>query len=158
MSRSSTKQSNIPYMDYAKIRPVKSPARANQHDAGVDFFVPDDFQTTIVPPFGDIKIPSGIKVNIPEGTALIAHNKSGVATKKRLVHGACVIDCGYQGEIVMHLINTTDQPVEVKAGEKILQFVHVPVLLDTWEEMMEPLLYVEKSNRGEGGFGSTGHH
>ena len=54
-----------------------------------------------------LRIKSGIKVNVPQGYALIAFNKSGISTKLGLIVGACVIDSGYQGELSIHIINTS---------------------------------------------------
>ena len=75
---------------FCKVRDVKSPAKAHPFDAGFDFFIPNDYGRRILPPGTDILIPSGIKVDVPEGYALIAMNKSGIATKQKLRTGACV--------------------------------------------------------------------
>ena len=75
---------------FCKVRDVKSPVKAHPFDAGFDFFIPNDFGRRILPPGADILIPSGIKVDVPEGYALIAMNKSGIATKQKLRTGACV--------------------------------------------------------------------
>ena len=64
-------------MRIAKIRDVKTPTRANNSDAGIDFFVPNDFNTVKIMPHDSILIPAGIKVDVPNGHALIAFNKSG---------------------------------------------------------------------------------
>ena len=92
-------------MKFAKVKDVKTPKRANNTDAGIDFFVPETAGTITLTPGDSCLIASGIKVNVPEGYALVAFNKSGVATKKGLQVGACVVDCGYQGEVHIHLVN-----------------------------------------------------
>ena len=91
-------------MQIAKIRNVKTPTRGTNGSAGIDFYVPDDYPDSLctIPPGDRFFIPSGIKANVPEGYALIAMNKSGVALKKGLMVGACVVDSDYQGEIHLH--------------------------------------------------------
>ena len=64
-------------MKYTKTKDVKSPVRANPTDAGIDFFVPNDFGAVTLEPGQDILIDAGIKVIVPEGYALIFKEKSG---------------------------------------------------------------------------------
>nr|DAH10936.1 MAG TPA: dUTPase [Caudoviricetes sp.] len=143
-------------MKFCKIRDVKSPCRGHATDAGIDFFVPNDFSATVLPPHQSINIPSGIKASIPAGHALIAFNKSGVALKKGFDVGASVVDESYQGEIHLHLTNTSEHYINVEPGEKIVQFILLPVNYEMPEEVAEDDLFESKSERGEGGFGSTG--
>jgi dUTP pyrophosphatase len=143
-------------MKISKIRDVKDPVRANQDDAGIDFFIPNDSKKITLYPNEGAIIPSGIKVNVPSGHALIAFNKSGIATKKGLQVGACVVDCGYQGEIHIHLTNTGIGTQTLHAGDKIVQFVLVQLGSPDVEVVQERFLYNAVSNRGTGGFGSTG--
>ena len=143
-------------MKFAKTRDVKSPTRANSADAGIDFFVPIDYTSQEIRKVEKILIPSGIKVDVPEGYALIAFNKSGVALTRELQVGACVIDLGYQGEVHFHLFNYGNNVVWLHPGEKIIQFVLLPLGDPAVEEVKEKDLYTEVSSRGEGGFGSTG--
>ena len=142
-------------MKIAKIKAVKTPERGTQESAGIDFFVPDGIIAKLAP--GDsCLIPSGIKVKVPTGHALIAFNKSGVAVNKNLYAGACVVDEDYQGEIHINLTNVGRKEVGIKPGEKIIQFILLPVFYDTIELVDLENLYVEATSRGEGGFGSTG--
>jgi|TARA_R110000822_G_scaffold142416_1_gene280499 dUTP pyrophosphatase len=144
-------------MKITKIRDVKTPTRANATDAGVDFFIPNDYNCkTELSPGESCFIPSGIKVNVPEGYALIAFNKSGVATKKGLHVGACVVDCGYQGELHINLTNVSAEDQTIAAGDKIVQFVLLPLGNPSIELVEENNLYETVSTRGEGGFGSSG--
>lgn len=142
-------------MRISKIKDVKTPARGNANDAGIDFFVPNDFEEAIVQPHSHIRIGSGIRAEVPEGYALIAFNKSGVALSG-LIMGACVIDEGYQGEINLHLFNPTDEPVTVKPGQKLVQFILIPMFYDSVEEVADSELHTVESTRGDGAFGSTG--
>jgi dUTP pyrophosphatase len=160
-------------MKFAKIRDVKSPNRGTPQSAGIDFFIPNDWnggEPLDLQPGGNILIPSGIKVNVPTGYALIAFNKSGVAAKKGLIVGACVIDEDYQGEVHLNVINTNHEWethrdgvyykdsgfVKIVPGEKLLQCILVPVNYANPEEVVVEELYAEESLRGSGGFGSTG--
>lgn len=145
---------------FTKVRDVKSPTRANEGDAGIDFYVPVNlnekdlrecnvresfFGLTIndgivqlinLPPHERIVIPSGIRVLMePKYSALIAANKSGVATKKGLIFTAEVVDSPYVGEIHIAVVNTSNTPKEIKAGDKLMQFIHTPVYLTKPEEI-----------------------
>ena len=142
----------------AKIRAVKTPTRGTEGSAGIDFYVPNDYPANLctVNQGGRFFIPSGIKANVPEGYALIAMNKSGVALKKGLMVGACVVDSDYQGEIHLHLVNTGTNDVTIEPGEKLTQFLLIPVNHCLVSEVSEAELFTEESTRGAGGFGSTG--
>ena len=145
-------------MKITKIRDVKTPIRGTAGSAGIDFFVPNDYPSNLctIPPCERFFIPSGIKANVPEGYALIAMNKSGVALKKGLMVGACVVDSDYQGEIHLHLVNTSAKPVTIEPGDKLTQFLLIPVNHCVVEEVPLGLLFEEETSRGSGGFGSTG--
>lgn len=167
-------------MQFCTVREVKNPNRANSTDAGVDFFVPtnlalEDFKgkpsdgcytefvndvldSIRLDPGGRVLIPSGVHVRLEAGTALVLMNKSGVAAKEGLVIGSCVVDESYTGEIHISLINTTSHSVWIKAGQKIVQGLILnveqskPMEAATLEELYEGF----DSERGDGGFGSTG--
>ena len=142
----------------SKIRNVKTPTRGTDGSAGIDFYVPDTYLSGMpaIPPGGAVFIPSGIKANVPEGFALIAFNKSGVALKKRLMVGACIVDSDYQGEIHLHLVNTSRESVNIEPGEKLVQFLLMPVDHCTIDEVDLDELFKSDTVRGSGGFGSTG--
>ena len=162
-----------------------APKRA-QGDAGFDFYVPkysealvDEINTksnrkvslikSIVDnseevkiklyPHEDVLIPTYVYSQFPSNIALVAKNKSGVATKQKLDVGACVVDSSYQGVIHVHVTNVSSEPQFIEFGKKIVQFV--PFLIDDSEPEVFTDLKLEeffnnKSNRGAGGFGSTG--
>jgi dUTP pyrophosphatase len=150
---------------FTKVRPVKSPVRGTAESAGIDFFVPEDFEPVEVLPGNSTLIPSGIKCAYPPGYALILFNKSGIATKYKLTSLACVCDSDYQGEIHISLINAGLDTVIITPGMKIAQFILVPIdlaipreveteeaLWNSWQTMGRGV----SSERGEGAFGSTG--
>jgi dUTP pyrophosphatase len=145
-------------MKFLKTRDVKSPNRGTSHSAGIDLFVPNDFDRVTLNPGQRINIPSGIKMNVPENHALVAFNKSGVATKKGLVVGACVIDSDYTGEIGLHVINSGVDSVTIEPGDKLLQVLLLPIHMVELEEChsAEEVFMNKQTERGEGGYGSTG--
>lgn len=159
-------------MKFAKVRNVKSPERGTERSAGIDFFIPEDFGVHKLFGGDDILIPSGIKAEIPEFYMLMAADKSGIVTTANaqkeigrkpksssfescIIIGAKIVDEDYQGEIHIHLINVGNDPVILKPGMKIAQFILVPVLYDDLEEVSETELFTKTSSRGSGGFGST---
>lgn len=111
-----------------------------------------------VAPHKDIIIPSGIKSKFDKNLALIANNKSGVATKKKLIFGASVIDTSYQGEWHYHLINTSDDYQVVECGTKVIQFIPHYISMDpvVVRDCSEEEFFTEKTSRGAGWAGSTG--
>lgn len=147
-------------MKIARIRDVKLPTRGTAASAGLDFYTPNNIPEIELLPGEDALIPSGIKAKLPKGFALIAFNKSGVATKQGLQVGACVVDEDYQGEIHIHVTNVSDTKTTIKPGQKLVQMILVPVSYEDVEEVAENELFTEadvlESERGEGGFGSTG--
>ena len=151
------------YLKMAQTRDVKIPQRANSGaDAGLDFFVPNDWnggETLILAPGQSVKIPAGIKAEVPAGFALIFFNKSGVAAKRSLIVGACVIDHGYAGEVHINMINVGDTEQTIAPGEKIVQAILIPVITFETITVPEDELYRDihvAGSRGAGGFGSTG--
>ena len=139
-------------MKVQKLRNVKTPSRGTSVSAGIDFYVPEDFETQVLKPGQSVLIPSGIKAQVPRGYALIAFNKSGVATKQGLQVGACVVDEDYRLEIHLHVINISDKDQTVATGQKLIQFVLIPVCYFDVEEVDN----IENNTERKGGFGSTG--
>lgn len=159
-------------MRYSKVRDVKSPERGTDKSAGIDFFVPTEFDMMVYPHM-DVLIPSGIVAEVPEGCMLMAADKSGIATSKRareamgvipkddtfsspVILGAKIVDEDFQGEIFIHLINLGNHPVRVKPNMKIAQFIIVPVSYESLEEVPRKKLFRAPSERGGGALGSTG--
>lgn len=162
-------------MKFSKTRKVKSPEYAHiKSDAGIDFFIPqfnDEFindlmnknnnniqiqdGNIIILPHQRILIPSGIYVNVPHNRALIANNKSGIATKLGLIYGASVIDNGYQGQVHISLINTSNKIVTLMQNQKIIQFILHVIDNNNLIEVDFDDLYSTKSQRQKGGFGHT---
>ena len=147
------------------VRNVKAPRRANKHDAGTDFFVPEysteflellitknndnklfyqikkdnDGNTQLyvtIPPAEQIMIPSGVRVWIlNKNTFLQATNKSGVASKYHLDVMANTVDADYQGEMHINLCNNGNVPVTIQTGQKLVQFIHQYYIPTDWQEI-----------------------
>jgi dUTP pyrophosphatase len=141
-------------MKIQKLRNVKTPNRGTAASAGIDFYVPEDFETVSLKPGESVLIPSGIRVQVPRGYALIAFNKSGVAVKQGLSVGACCVDEDYEGEVHLHMINTSNKDQVIATGQKLVQFVLIPAAYFDVEEVEE--IQSRNTERGAGGFGSTG--
>ena len=154
-------------LKYCKVhKNAKAPERANPSDAGADvFWCPSDLKerperTAIICSNQNVMLETGIKIEVPHGYMIQGLNKSGIAVKKGLVLGACVVDSGYSGEIFVDLHNIGNGTQIVKAGDKIAQLVLVPIVPCLFEEVKYSDLYKKPnvcfSNRGEGALGSTG--
>lgn len=108
-------------------------------------------------PGSRILIPSGVKTAIEPGTMLMAANKSGVSTKQGLVYTAEIVDSDYSGEVHLGIANFTDEPTKIVSGQKLVQFIHTPVVLSKPIEITEEEYnnYHMDSARGDKGFGSN---
>ena len=124
------------------------PLRAHETDAGLDLRSPFD---CVVPARGSAVIDTGVHVQLPLGTAGMLKSKSGLNVKHGITSEG-VIDVGYTGSIVAKLYNHSDKDYAISTGDKITQLVIVPVIT-------LPLIEVDSlddTERGDGGFGSTG--
>ncbi len=136
-----------------KLRPDATvPTRAHPGDAGLDLCAVEPCDLA---PGAREAIPTGLAVAIPSGWAGLVVPRSGLARR----HGVTVanapglIDAGYRGELQVLLVNLSDRPHRVEAGDRVAQLVCVPVSGD-------PAVLVDElppsDGRGDGGFGSTG--
>ena len=142
-------------MKYTKTKEVRSPNRGTPGSAGIDFYIPVGFDQKIDPGCSAL-VPTGIKVNIPNGTMLQVCNKSSIAVKKGLLVGAEIIDFDYQGEIFINVWNVSNSTVILSSGSKLAQLILVPILFPVLERVQEKNLYEEVTSRGDGALGSTG--
>ena len=128
------------------------PERAHPGDAGFDLRSAID---TVLKPGERAMIPTGVAVAIPDGFAGLVQPRSGLAARHGvgLVNAPGLIDAGYRGEIKVIAINLDpNEPFEVHRGDKIAQLVVYPVPETVLQEVDE----LPASERGAGGFGSTG--
>lgn len=127
------------------------PTRAHPTDAGLDLAASE---TTQVAPRVVTLVPTGIAVAIPAGHVGLLAARSSLAAKKAmtLANGVGVIDSDYRGEIKIPIIPLDGCHNLIQAGQKIAQLIIMPIALPTVEVVDE----LPDSERGHGGFGSTG--
>ena len=136
----------------------KTPVRAHATDAGMDFFFcPSAGDHVTINPGQSAVLETGVKVEVPQNYMLQIMNKSGIASKRSLLTGACVVDRGYNGEIFINLHNVGKTPQVISQGEKLAQGVFVKICTPSVVEISEDLIYEKPTDRGSGGFGSTGN-
>ena len=126
------------------------PKRAHDLDAGLDLMSPID---TYVPAGGSVVIDTGVHVEIPEGYVGFLKSKSGLNVKHGITSEG-VVDAGYQGSIHVKLYNhSLGGGYMIEKRDKISQLVILPVLLEELEQVDH---FDTETERGTGGFGSTG--
>lgn len=130
-----------------------APTYGSDLAAGADLRAILDEPVTIRPN-ESVLIHTGVAAAIPEGFVGLVYARSGIACKRGLApsNKVGVIDADYRGEIMVSLHNhgTTEQTIE--PGERIAQMVITPFLRCEYEEVSD----LDNTDRGEGGFGSTG--
>ncbi|MGP1361798.1 MAG: dUTP diphosphatase [Candidatus Fimenecus sp.] len=144
-------------MDILKIKKLTEtalvPTRATEGSAGLDLCA--DIEKSVVLKNGDTAVIStGIAIEIPNGYAAYIFARSGLSIKHgiTLLNAVGVIDSDYRGEIKVGVINLKKDTYEIKQGERIAQLVIMPVSLMPIKEVQ----YLSDTERGSGGFGSTG--
>ncbi len=124
------------------------PKRAHSQDAGYDLFSREDAQ---IFPNARVVIDTGVHMAIPEGYEGHIRSRSSMMTRKGCLTDG-TIDSGYTGSVGVVLFNLSGKLVEIKKGEKIAQIVIEPIFAPE----LEVVDHLEETERGSGGFGSTG--
>jgi len=124
------------------------PIRQNADDAGYDI---SSIEPVSIQPNGKCLVSTGIAFTVPKGTYGQIAPRSGLSMKGIFVN-AGVIDRGYTGEVKVMLFNMSDETIELPEGSRIAQLIVKKIDLPLVEEVET----LEESDRGEGGFGSTG--
>ena len=129
------------------------PAYQTEHSAGMDLLAAIELDVTLAPGERAV-IPTGLYIELPEGYELQIRGRSGLAAKSGIMpaNGLGTIDADYRGEIGVILLNTSKEPFTVHRGDRIAQGVVAQFEHVTWEETSE----LSETERGAGGFGSTG--
>lgn len=129
------------------------PSYASEYAAGADIYACIDGDTEILPHSTKL-IKTGIAMEIPEGTVGLIYARSGLALKRDLApaNKVGVIDSDYRGEIMVSIHNHGEDTRVIEPGERIAQFVLTPYITADFEEADE----LSSTQRGDGGFGSTG--
>lgn len=127
------------------------PSFANPGDAGADLY---SVESVTIHGRTQKLVRTGIALEIPLGYVGLVRPRSGLATKLGIgMNSSGVIDSGYRGEISVTLINHSDKSYNISPGQRIAQILFVPVVAGFNFEIVEEL---SETDRGEGGFGSTG--
>lgn len=132
---------------------AQEPTRGSAAAAGYDLYAAISDSVTI-PAHSTVKIGTGLAFELPENTFAAIFARSGLATKQGLRPANCVgvCDSDYRGEYIVALHNDTDEEKVIEPNERIAQMVLMPYIPMMFEEVES----LEATERGEGGFGSTG--
>lgn len=139
-------------LSFRRIHPdAVMPAYAHASDAGMDV---RSVRELVIPPGGRALVPTGLVFNLPAGYEAQVRPRSGLALKAgvTVLNSPGTIDAGYRGEIGVILANFGQDDFKVNVGDRIAQLVIAPVLQPVVVEATE----VDSTDRGAGGFGSTG--
>ena len=134
-------------------RNAQIPTLGSEYAAGADLYAATT-EDIIIPPHTTEKIGTGIAVEIPSGNFGAIFARSGIATKQGLRPANCVgvIDSDYRGELIVALHNDTNEDQVIPALSRIAQLVIMPYFTPHFIEVGE----LDDTERGDGGFGSTG--
>lgn len=132
---------------------AKLPTRGSDRAAGYDLYA-DSVESVLIKPHTTAKVGTGLAIAIPEGYFGAIFARSGLAAKQGLRPANCVGVCDedYRGEYIVALHNDTDMNQIIEPGDRIAQLVVLPYLPVEFEEVTE----LSETERGAGGFGSTG--
>jgi dUTP pyrophosphatase len=140
-------------LEFRKLDPAVSlPAPAHHGDAGLDLASNQELE---VKPGERALVPTGLAVAIPQGHAGLVLPRSGLASREglTLANAPGLIDAGYRGEVTIAVVNLDpERAVHIQKGQRIAQLLVVPFAAVEVVEAGE----LPPSERGEGGFGSTG--
>lgn len=123
------------------------PKRAHRTDAGLDLYARE---TVYIPPHSMEVLDTGVHAAIPEGFVGLLTSKSGLMGQGLTTRGT--IDSGYTGSIRAVVFNHSDRAIKLEAGQKVTQLVILPIVTPALE-LVDTL---DCTERGSGGFGSTG--
>ena len=129
---------------------AKLPQKNHASDTGYDVFCVED---KVIPARASAVVDVGLKfANIPFGTWIKVEGRSGLGFKHGILPHPGIIDTGYRGDAGIKLYNMTDVDYQVKAGDRIAQFVMYPIMAAASVEFGD----AQESDRGEKGFGASG--
>ena len=135
------------------ISPFKLPEYATIHSAGMDMRA-NLIESIIIQPLQRVMVPTGVHIQLPDGFEAQIRPRSGLAAKHGIgiVNSPGTIDADYRGEIKIILVNLSNEPFILNPGERVAQMVIARYEKAVWKECDS----LDESERGEGGFGSTG--
>ncbi len=130
-----------------------SPFYATEKSAGMDLKANID-EPIVLGPLERAMVPTGIYIALPDGTEAQVRPRSGLAAKYGIsvLNAPGTIDADYRGEVKVILVNLSNDTFTVNPGERIAQMVVAKYEKVEWDEVES----LDETERGEGGFGSTG--
>jgi len=130
------------------------PTRGSEEAAGYDLYAAIDTKISI-PPHETVKIGTGLAFELPKQTFAGIFARSGLATKQGIRPANCVgvCDSDYRGEYIVAVHNDSNYEQTIEPGMRIAQMILLPYIPMIFQEVIE----LENTDRGEGGFGSTGN-
>lgn len=128
---------------------AKSPTRGSEQAAGLDLY---SVESTLIAPGQHTTIDTGVSFQLPSGTVGLIWPRSGLAVKHGIDVLAGVIDSDYRGSVKVCLVNHGETLFRVEPGDRIAQLV----IQEYVRAEVAPADFLNETNRGEQGFGSTG--
>ena len=128
---------------------AKIPSYAHFDDAGMDLYAVEDILIKV----GErVQVPTGLAMELPVGCVGLIWDKSGLSHRNGLKTLGGVLDSGYRGEILVGIINLSNEDYMLEKGHKVAQMIIQEKIGVEFEEVEE----LDESERGVGGIGSTG--
>ncbi len=125
------------------------PTRQFEGDAGLDLYA---VESVVLEPMQRAKVPTGIALSVPKGMVGLIWDKSGLSNNHGLKSLGGVVDAGYRGEILVGLVNLSEERYVIEKGHRIAQ-----LLIQRIEHIAAHVVEeLDSSDRGEGAFGSSG--
>lgn len=147
---------NTAFVNIKKLKPNATiPTYGSEYAAGADIYA--CINSTVIIGSGEtVLVPTGLAMELPTGYAGLIYARSGLASKKGLApaNKVGVIDSDYRGEVLVALHNHSAVQASIEPGERIAQLVITPYIQAVFNEKNE----LDDTDRGTGGFGSTGSH
>lgn len=133
---------------------AQTPSYGSPEAAGADLYACLDTYDILIKPHTTVMVPTGLAMEIPLGYFGGIYARSGLASKRALRPANCVgvVDSDYRGEVMVALHNDSDVPQVINDGERIAQLVLHRIIQVDFSIVDE----LDETERGEGGFGSTG--
>ena len=130
------------------------PTKGTEKAGGFDLYA-HVVNKVYIPAHSTVMVKTGVAMEVPDDALGGIFPRSGLATKHglRLANCVGVIDSDYRGEIIVALHNDTDIPRKINNGDRIAQLIFIPILNVSFNEVDQ----LSETDRGDGGFGSTGN-
>ncbi|GME93983.1 unnamed protein product [Ambrosiozyma monospora] len=151
MSTSTTTQPQLKV--FLRSTNAKQPTKGSPQSAGYDLYAS---APTSIPAKGQGLVSTDLSIIVPDGTYGRVAPRSGLAVKHGISTGAGVVDADYRGEIKIVLFNHSDKDFEVEVGDRVAQLVLEKIVHAEVEQLSLEQWEGETTERGAGGFGSTG--